>query len=328
MFLSIIIPTYNCGKYINDCIESIKKVAGNDIEVIIIDDGSTDDTKTIIKKYENNNYKYFKNKNNGVSYSRNFGIKNAKGKYIMFVDADDVLEENWYPIIKKIKSENYDIIYFSNYYDVDKIKQKDIIENIIGYPTVNNLGNLSSVCSKLYKRDFLLTNNIRFEEEIVNGEDLLFNLKSIFFTQNIKFIKESFYRYRINCDSATHNFNDYIFDSNSKFIKKMCNYFNDLSSYSVNNYYTFCMFNSIYIFLYRISLIKNKAERKSKYYIFKKNEYKVFLKKYKFRYEYGLIKNIFIYFVKFNFIDIAIFFMKIKISMQNNKIKQGLWEEV
>lgn len=328
MFLSIIIPTYNCEKYIGECISSIIKEVDNDVEIIIVDDGSTDNTKKIIDYYIDEKIIYCKNNNHGVSYSRNFGIDKAKGEYIMFVDADDVLSCNWYQAIKKVKNKKYDIIYFSGFINTDSINKLEIIDNIIGYPSKNTLGNLSSPCSKLYKRLFLINNDIKFEEAIINGEDLLFNLKSALLTENITFIKHSIYKYRINQESSTHKFNDFIFESNSIFIMKMCQYFQDFIDYPIKQYYKFCMFNSIYIFLYRISLIKDRKIIRSKYYIFKTGEYSIFLNEYNFEVKYGLLKNIFIYLIKYKLIDLAILVMKIKIIFQNFKIKSEQWEEI
>ena len=83
--LSIIIPAYNCEKYICQCLESI--ISYKNIEIIVINDGSTDNTKELLEKYTK--IKFYNNENYGVSYTRNFGIKEATGKYIMFIDSDD-----------------------------------------------------------------------------------------------------------------------------------------------------------------------------------------------------------------------------------------------
>ena len=108
--ISVILPCYNSEKYIEKCIESILNQTYQNIEIIIIDDGSTDHTLKILEKYkkENDKISIIKKKNTGVSDSRNIGIKEAKGKYIMFVDSDDFLEldaiEKLYLNIKKYKA--------------------------------------------------------------------------------------------------------------------------------------------------------------------------------------------------------------------------------
>ena len=119
MKLSIIVPIYNKEKYIKECLESIIKgielnnygylKKEDNIEIILINDGSTDKSKTEYEKYIKTlkletkkivDIKIYENKNNGVSYTRNFGIEKAQNEYIFYVDADDKLEENWFKIIK------------------------------------------------------------------------------------------------------------------------------------------------------------------------------------------------------------------------------------
>ena len=99
--ISIIIPIYNGEKFIKKCLDSILANYNKNYEVIIINDGSTDGTREILNNYKEENIKIINNNNNGVSFSRNLGIKLATGKYIMFVDIDDYLSSNWYEIIKE-----------------------------------------------------------------------------------------------------------------------------------------------------------------------------------------------------------------------------------
>ena len=100
---SIIVPVYNCQDYIARCIESVLNQNTKDMELILINDGSTDNTKEIIKQYakENELIKIINKKNAGVSRARNDGLKKATGKYVLFLDADDYLSENY---IKEIDS--------------------------------------------------------------------------------------------------------------------------------------------------------------------------------------------------------------------------------
>ena len=104
VILSIIIPNYNKDKYLKRCLDSIISQLSKDIEIIVVDDCSTDSSIDILKQYDN--LILIKNKNNlGISESRNIGIKYAKGKYISFMDADDYLSSNYIELImEKIKS--------------------------------------------------------------------------------------------------------------------------------------------------------------------------------------------------------------------------------
>ena len=117
MKLSIIIPVYNAEKYIGECIKSILQCDSSDIEIIIINDGSKDKSLSIIKEYQKNDKRIYiiDKENEGVSIARNTGIKEAKGDWIMFVDADDILTNDWFDIIKGYMSSDFKILFFTNY---------------------------------------------------------------------------------------------------------------------------------------------------------------------------------------------------------------------
>ena len=104
--LSIIIPIFNSEKYLCECLDSVLTCKNNDIEVILIDDGSTDNSYNICKDYQkkDNRIVLLQQKNAGVSRARNHGLEVAKGEYIGFVDSDDLLDENWYVILDLIKN--------------------------------------------------------------------------------------------------------------------------------------------------------------------------------------------------------------------------------
>ena len=87
--VSIIIPIYNASKYLKRCLDSVINQTKTELEIILINDGSTDNSEEIIKEYKDKRIRYFKNKNQGIGKTRNFGITKATGKYIMFLDSDD-----------------------------------------------------------------------------------------------------------------------------------------------------------------------------------------------------------------------------------------------
>ena len=125
--LSIIIPIFNSEKYLCECLDSVLTCKNNDIEVILIDDGSTDNSYNICKDYQkkDNRIVLLQQKNAGVSRARNHGLEVAKGEYIGFVDSDDLLDENWYVILDLIK--NCDIYYFSE--KIPNCSKKEEINN-------------------------------------------------------------------------------------------------------------------------------------------------------------------------------------------------------
>ena len=123
--ISIIVPVYNEEKNIKKCLNSILLQSG-DFEVIVVNDGSKDNSEKIIKEIKDNRLKYFYKKNSGLSDTRNFGIKQAKGDYLMFVDGDDWIENDSMKVLLKSTEENYDLIKF----DYNIIKGTQIIPKI------------------------------------------------------------------------------------------------------------------------------------------------------------------------------------------------------
>lgn len=263
--LSIIIPVYNAEKYIKECLDSILlENRNNEIEVIVVNDGSEDKSSEIYNKYVDKEIVVYENSNKGVSYTRNFGIKQASGEYIMFVDADDKLSNGWFEKIADSMNENYDIVYFSNKIP-ESLNNNEIIKYIIG-------DNDKKICisapfSKIFKRSFLLKNNIFFKENIINGEDMLFNAEALLSSKNIKIVNYSFYLYRANTGSATKRFDKRIVNSDKEFHR----YLNDiLNSSSLENEFKeklkmFCKINGIITIMNRISFIKKYQNAKEEF---------------------------------------------------------------
>ena len=170
--ISIIVPIYNAEKYIAKCLESLINQTKKELEFILINDGSTDNTEKIIKKYSDKRIKYFKNKNQGIGKTRNFGIKKATGEYLMFIDSDDYLEktacEELYKTIKKDKSD----IAICDFY---KIYENGQLEEIrlpsFKKTTLKKTPNLLldinlAPWNKLYKSSLIKENNLTFVENL------------------------------------------------------------------------------------------------------------------------------------------------------------------
>ncbi len=249
--LSIIIPAYNCEKYISQCLESI--ICYKNIEIIVINDGSTDNTKEVLEKIEG--IKVFNNENHGVSYTRNFGIKKATGKYIMFIDSDDYLvKDSLLPILKY--SFNEDVIYLSH--DLEVNNKNDLYMHIVGKlkPCI------AGPYCKMYKREFLIKNNIRFKDDLINGEDMLFNIECVNKLKKYKIIDSKIYMYRQNASSATKNFNSKIVSSDIKFQKYLNEAIIDLDIKLQKEIVDFNSVSAVLTLADRISHIKEYSEFK------------------------------------------------------------------
>lgn len=167
MKYSIIVPTYNRENYISKCIDSVLNQTYDNFELIIVDDGSTDNTENIIKKYNDNRLKYFKNDNHGIAYSRNYGIDKASGDYLFFLDSDDYIERNLLEEVNKNIKKN-DVLIF-NYKEIfekdNRVKENKFIafENykLKDHPELINIINLGP-CNKIYKKELFTDPNNRF----------------------------------------------------------------------------------------------------------------------------------------------------------------------
>ena len=169
MKLSIIIPVYNEVQFVRRCLDSVG--ANADVEVIIIDDGSTDGSLEICQEYTNDGFKIIQNEHSGVSVARNTGIAEANGEYITFLDSDDYFAPNGVTTMLGVLAERTDPViqfnhsrlkYFNSegYYPISKLPRKWIL-----------------VWNKAYNRDFIINNNIEFPAEVSFQEDRIFNLK-------------------------------------------------------------------------------------------------------------------------------------------------------
>ena len=174
--VSVIIPVYNTSKYIEKCLDSIVNQTMKDIEIIVINDGSTDNSKEVIMNYINKHeatkIKYYEKKNGGLSDSRNYGVRKATGKYISFIDSDDYINENLYKNLEKYMDDEVDLIKFKMQ-TVDE--NNKLIEKLDG-PTFEACNGeeafqklctedffLEVACIYLYKRSFFLENNFKYE---------------------------------------------------------------------------------------------------------------------------------------------------------------------
>ena len=243
MNLSIIIPAYNSSKYIENCVNSINNKNKDSLEIIIINDGSTDNTQLICenlcKKYDN--IKLINKNNEGVSVSRNIGISKATGKYIMFVDSDDELLPEWYEIVFNNLNSKCDINYFS-----EQIPKEDVnISSMLSYISGNNTYHFdyAGPVSKVFKTSFLKNNNIIFDKNLSNGEDMIFNFEALLQSNNYNIVRQSFYKYRNYGGSSTKKFDENIFETDKNFqnkIEKIINKFNISQSKKkeILNYYS------------------------------------------------------------------------------------------
>ena len=206
MKISIIIPAYNCERFIERCLDSVLSQSGAELDVIVVNDGSTDNTGKILEKY-NNKVHIKTTKNSGSASARTTGIKMAKGDFIMFLDSDDYLAEGAIEKLVEIEENtDADIIKFryilvfpdgqtkveENQFDTyDVIEKKDFKEKI--YPYFINGIRLNSVCTGMYKRTLIEGRSFRSDMKV--AEDAVFSLKTYTMAEKVVFTPDILYNY-------------------------------------------------------------------------------------------------------------------------------------
>ncbi|MFV0162253.1 glycosyltransferase [Empedobacter falsenii] len=213
--ISIILAVYNAEKFLEKCLDSIKKQTFNNFEVILINDGSTDFSLEICNLYKekDNRFKVYDTENKGVGSVRNLGINSARGKYVIHIDADDYVEYDYLEILyNEIESRQCDMVFcnFSRLYDNNEL----IVENNKGCYTPSDLikeillGNqLGVLWNKLMRTDILIKNNLNVEPQINMCEDLHLTIRYLLKSEKIYFIEKPLYNYRYNINSYSYNRN-------------------------------------------------------------------------------------------------------------------------
>lgn len=240
--LSIIIPAYNNAEFITETLASIHQSIKDDVEVIIVNDGSTDSTEECINKFyrdkKTNNIKYVKHKNRGVAITRNAGLALATGKYIGFIDSDDIVCPDYFSILlPRLRKEKYDIVEFNLTRDINKLYQcTDDVETMIAQHEIslenNNYTPLLPIfqagqwhlMTRIFHRDIIGKDHF---EEHRRYEDMIFCPFQYFKCHKILTIDNNLYYYRVNDKSITENIIDSDADSIFFAMKKMSNYINN-----------------------------------------------------------------------------------------------------
>lgn len=214
--VSVVVPIYNAGKKLEKCIKSILNQTFTNFELILVNDGSTDNSINICKKYElkDNRVRVIDKKNEGSIATRNRGVMEASGDYIMFVDADDYIATT---AIEKLyidaKDKNLDIIVCntykvlgdraiikqinnSHYFKNDKIYEGNDIKDKLAEAYLHGHPFPASIHSKLYKRELLLSSGKYLDRIKFLGDDMYYNLEMFLKAKKVKVIREPLYYYR------------------------------------------------------------------------------------------------------------------------------------
>lgn len=203
--VSVIIPVYNVENYLRKCLDSLVNQTLKDLEIIVVNDGTTDNSQEIIDEYVK---KYPKKvvsiiqENGGQGTARNTGLLHAKGEYIGYVDSDDYVEENMYEeLYKKAKEEDSDIVICGNNVvkeNYDFLSKEEVDKEFL-------LGKMA-VWNKIYKKNIIVDNKIQFRSKVWY-EDLDFTMKVYFSSKKISYVDKPLYNYLLREGSTMNNNN-------------------------------------------------------------------------------------------------------------------------
>lgn len=219
--LTVIIPTFNDSQNIYRCLQSVFNQSFKDIEVIVINDASTDYTLEILETYRHNHHIKIINmpQNMGAGACRNRGILEASSEYITFIDSDDWIDIGTYEKCFEQFKYNPDVIIYGLIYDYVEYNYRikkyiynnnykingEYALNIYSH-TISTEINISPIVNnKIYKKEFFITNNLLFDENLRYQEDDVFTFEVFVKSHNVIFIKDCFYHYNQRCNSLIHN---------------------------------------------------------------------------------------------------------------------------
>ncbi|MPB71666.1 glycosyl transferase [Campylobacter fetus subsp. testudinum] len=220
--ISVIIPCFNAEGFLKECLESLLNQSFKDIEVIAINDGSSDDTLDILNKFASidSRITIIDQQNSGASAARNAGVKASNGEFIMFLDSDDFLSSN--EILHKIYNialnldadlvfgdfnyyKNGEIRYQKNYICDEGIVDKE--QFLFDYFTLNpSKSTFPTVCAKIIKTEILKNNNLEFLKDVFIAEDANLNAKIIWLANKIAKLNDPIYNYRIGDNNSSKKF--------------------------------------------------------------------------------------------------------------------------
>ena len=207
--VSVIVPVYNVENYLAKCLDSLVNQTLKELEIIVVDDESTDNSSKIIAEYAKKypkKIKAFSKKNGGQGSARNYGLKYAKGEYIAFVDSDDYVDlDMFFKMYNKAKEDNSDVV-ICGMKNISLANKVTIDNNNFSNDDLKILFGSMGVCNKIFKKDLITNNNLQFRNKVWY-EDIDFLVKILLDNIKISFIDEALYNYVLRAGSTMNNSN-------------------------------------------------------------------------------------------------------------------------
>jgi len=225
--ITVMIPVYNTERFLPRCLDSLLAQTFTDFEILLIDDGSTDNSLYVCKQYASTDkrIRVLQTEHIGVGGVRNLGLDNAKGKYIMFCDSDDYVEPEWiselYYAIEKHPGALCNCEYALSRPSQGKIEiqslpgitKSQIIEKR-GFFGLLHCGRIMQIWTRIYRMDIIQNNKLKFRTDLIAGEDAVFNCDYLNFCNEFYYIKKCLYYWTDNdVESITRSFQPYYYDT-------------------------------------------------------------------------------------------------------------------
>lgn len=286
MIVSIIIPVYRVEKYLSRCIDSVINQSYENIEIILVDDGSPDNCGYICDEYakRDSRVKVIHKENEGVCVARNLGINVSTGDYIFFVDSDDYISKEAISVLlKHVKQIDADITIgnYNIFNQNNEVKQVNTFDEIslekellnspqerYKYFFGNSFG--IQVWNRLYKSSFIKKNNVMFEKQVYYGEDFLFNMKLFIRNPKICLVDSTTYFYYQNSESITNSYKENLAEQYLYLLNSFYNYVKennkldenqDLIAYSAFTFIDTCALNTYIYSNKKFSEMKMEIEK-------------------------------------------------------------------
>lgn len=208
--VSVIIPVHNGEKFINRCVISALNQDYPNVEVIVVDDGSTDKTLSILKNFKDEKLTVLNQKKGGVSSARNFGLETMHGDFVTFLDADDLITSSHIRTMLKSWDENTDLIIENCQYSCKKSNKHSVLDWSSKETIKNTISNnkvFGYVWNRMYKKSLIENNHIFFNEQLSVMEDVEFNLQYNKYVHESKFLSKCTYIHTFNDQSVTNKSN-------------------------------------------------------------------------------------------------------------------------
>ena len=258
--ISVIVPFYNAESFLKTCIDSILSQTYLNIELLLIDDGSTDNSKKIYEEYQkkDNRIRVYKIKNSGQGIARNEGLEHSLGDFVTFMDVDDYMEDNCVELLAENIEDSVDLVIggYKRFSNGKEIYKEQYHQEIVKKPSENLIYQIQganpwkkdqvkgTVWNSLYRKKVIDENKIYFKsEKEIFSEDTLFNVEFLKKCGNVKLITSTAYRYIINSNSTTNKYDGQKLEKISKYYDYMVSIFKKNDQEAIIRNQSFYIFN-------------------------------------------------------------------------------------